>query len=116
MTNLRKGYDAESDSYRTTWDAMGIACAQCHGPMEKHIASPKNSAFFNKLSVQQMIENCGSCHARREELNGTFHSGEKFSDHYRLSLPDQARLYYPDGQVKEEDYRVRLVHHEPHGK
>ena len=50
------------------------------------------------------MENCASCHARREELNGKFHVGDKFSDHYRLSLPDEAGLYYPDGQVKEEDY------------
>jgi predicted CXXCH cytochrome family protein len=104
MTNLRKGYDAESDRYRTTWDAMGIGCAQCHGPMEKHVASPKNPAFFNKLAVKQMIDNCGSCHARREELTGKFRAGEEFSDHYRLALPDLAGLYYPDGQVKDEDY------------
>jgi len=104
MTNLRKGYNSESDSYRTTWDAMGIACSQCHGPMEKHIASPKDPAFFNRLAVKQVVDNCGSCHARREELTGKFHAGEIFSDHYRLSLPDQSGLYYPDGQVKEEDY------------
>ena len=65
---------------------------------------PKDPALFNQLTVKQMIDNCGSCHARREELTGKFHAGEKFSDHYRLSLPDQAGLYYPDGQVKEEDY------------
>src|SRR5271170_440164 len=104
MTNLQKGYDQKSDSYRTTWDAMGISCAQCHGSMEQHAASPHNPALFNRMNVQQMIENCASCHSRREELNGTFHAGETFSDHYRLSLPDQAGLYYPDGQVKEEDY------------
>jgi predicted CXXCH cytochrome family protein len=104
MTNLQKGYDAKSDTYRTTWDAMGISCAQCHGSMEQHAANPKDPALFNRLTVQQMMENCGSCHARREELNATFHAGEKFSDHYRLSLPDEAGLYYPDGQVKEEDY------------
>jgi predicted CXXCH cytochrome family protein len=104
MTNLRKGYDPESDSYRTTWDAMGIACAQCHGPMEKHADKPNDKAFFNRLDVKQIVDNCGSCHARREELTGNFHAGEKFSDHYRLSLPDLNGLYYPDGQVKEEDY------------
>ena len=104
MTNLRKGYDAKADTYHTTWDAMGIACAQCHGSMEKHAASPKDKALLNKLSVQQMMENCASCHARREELTGRFHAGENFADHYRLSLPDLSDLYYPDGQVKEEDF------------
>ena len=104
MTNLKKGYDPAADRYRTTWDAMGIACAQCHGPMEKHAANPKDPALFNHLTVTKMFDNCGSCHARREELTGKFHAGEKFSDHYRLSLPDLAGLYYPDGQVKEEDF------------
>ena len=104
MTNLKKGYDSDSDRYRTTWDAMGIACAQCHGSMEKHASNPKDPALFNRLTTQQMFDNCGSCHARREELTGKFHAGEKFSDHYRLSLPDLNGLYYPDGQVKEEDF------------
>lgn len=104
MTNLRKGYDSKADAYHTTWDAMGIACAQCHGSMDKHAASPKDRALLNKLSVQQVMDNCASCHARREELTGRFHAGEKFADHYRLSLPDLSGLYYPDGQVKEEDF------------
>ena len=90
MTNLRKGYDSKADVYRTTWDAMGIACAQCHGPMDKHVANSKDKALFNKLSVQQTMDNCASCHARREVLTEKFHAGESFSDHYRLSLPDLA--------------------------
>ncbi len=104
MTNLRKNYDSREDVYRTTWDAMGISCSQCHGPMAKHVAEPKDKALLNKMTVQQMMDNCASCHARREVLTDTFHAGEKFSDHYRLSLPDLAGLYYPDGQVKEEDF------------
>ena len=68
MTNLRKGYDSKADVYRTTWDAMGIACAQCHGSMDKHAAQPNDKALLNKLSVQQMMDNCASCHSRREEL------------------------------------------------
>ena len=104
MTNLRKGYDSQADVYRTTWDAMGISCAQCHGSMARHAMAPKDKALLNKLTLRQMTENCASCHARREELTGNFHAGENFSDHYRLSLPDLAGLYYPDGQVKEEDF------------
>ena len=104
MTNLRRNYDLQSDSYHTTWDAMGVSCAQCHGPMDKHAASPDDKALRNRLTVKQMIDNCGSCHARREVLTDQFHAGEAFSDHYRLMLPDAAGLYYPDGQVKEEDF------------
>jgi predicted CXXCH cytochrome family protein len=104
MTNLNKGYDPLADVYRTTWDAMGISCAQCHGAMTGHAASPRDQKLLNKFSIKQMTENCGSCHARREELTGKFHAGESFADHYRLSLPDLRGLYYADGQVKEEDF------------
>ncbi|WP_291849028.1 cytochrome c3 family protein [Accumulibacter sp.] len=36
-TNLRKGYDAVSDSYRTTWSEISVACEACHGPAASHV-------------------------------------------------------------------------------
>jgi predicted CXXCH cytochrome family protein len=72
--------------------------------MESHAAHPNDRALFNPLTVKQTIENCGACHSRREELDGNFHVGDALLDHYRISLPEQAGLYYPDGQVKDEDF------------
>jgi predicted CXXCH cytochrome family protein len=36
-TNLRKGYDAGSDTYHTTWSEIDVSCEACHGPGSKHV-------------------------------------------------------------------------------
>jgi len=36
-TNLRKSYDAESDSYATTWSEIDVSCEACHGPASRHL-------------------------------------------------------------------------------
>jgi len=35
-TNLRKGYDAASNTYRTTFSEIDVACEACHGPGSRH--------------------------------------------------------------------------------
>ena len=37
-TDLRKGYDAGSDTYDTTWAEIDVGCQACHGPGERHVA------------------------------------------------------------------------------
>jgi predicted CXXCH cytochrome family protein len=36
-TNLRKGYDAASMTYKTTFSEINVACEACHGPASAHI-------------------------------------------------------------------------------
>jgi Tfp pilus assembly protein PilF/cytochrome c553 len=36
-TNLKKGYDAASDSYHTTWSEIDVSCEACHGPGSRHV-------------------------------------------------------------------------------
>lgn len=133
-TRLRKNYDERTDSYRTTMAERGVGCEACHGPMADHNAwqakHPNQSGdpTIRRLSKDQMFSTCGQCHARRGELTGDFRPGEKFFDHHALSIPDETDLFYPDGQVRDEDYEftsflgskmhaagVRCVDcHEPH--
>ncbi len=36
-TNLRKGFEAASNSYHTTWSEMDVSCEACHGPGSRHL-------------------------------------------------------------------------------
>ncbi len=116
MTGFEKKYDPENDRYASTWKAMGISCMQCHTP--KSEVSGFGVRVSGKTNVCPMVinhqpstinhsssmDNCASCHARREELFGTFKPGDKFEDHFRLTLPDSRGVFHADGQVLEEDF------------
>lgn len=105
MTGFEKNYDPVSDTYASSWQAMGIACAQCH--VNVRPATRDECAVtggVRAVSAGRGMENCASCHARREELFGTFKPGDAFDDHFRLALPDQPGVFHADGQVREEDF------------
>jgi len=109
-TGYRKNYDADRDAYRSTYVELGIGCEQCHGPMRDHVdwqnAHPdqEGDPTLKPFDRETHFSICGSCHARRADLTGDFQPGEKFVEHYDLVLPDTSDVYYPDGQVHEEDF------------
>jgi tetratricopeptide (TPR) repeat protein len=109
-TRLRKNYDATTDSYKTTMAEMSVSCESCHGPMKPHNEwqrtnrGIKGDPTLVKWSRDQHIENCAGCHARRGEITGDFVPGESFWDHYHLTITDQSDTFYPDGQIRDENY------------
>ncbi len=110
MTEYQKNFDWKTDSYHTTWLEQGVSCLQCHPGMEEHVAAAQQSDYANappvkSLSARRAMENCASCHSRRDQLTpDTFEPGDIYHQHFGLALPDQPGLYYPDGQILDEDY------------
>ncbi len=110
-TGLRKNYRPEEDRYETTMAEMGVGCEACHGPMADHVAWQQsrpqpatNDPTVRRIARDRQLDTCGSCHARRGELTDEFSPGEAFGDHYALTVPDESDVFYPDGQVRDEDF------------
>ena len=110
-TRVRKNYDQKTDSYHTSMAELTVSCESCHGPMKKHDdwqrqfkGSGQKDPTLVKWSRDQQVDNCAGCHARRGEITGDFVPGESFWDHYLLTITDHTDTYYPDGQIRDEDY------------
>lgn len=117
-TRLRKNYDEATDTYHTAMVEPTVSCEACHGPMKNHVVwqrryrnsgrpwpPPQGSdPTLSTLSTNQVFHLCGSCHARRGDVTGDFHPGADFFDHYSLTIVDETDTFYPDGQIRDEDY------------
>ena len=115
-TNLKKNYDIQSDSYRTTWSEIDVSCEACHGPASQHVqwaelpemARPQaaNSELVVKakgMASRQQVELCAPCHSRRAILGDYTHAEPELLDSMLPSLLTPG-LYFADGQILEEVY------------
>ncbi len=111
-TRFRKNYVEPSDTYDTKMAEMGVGCEACHGPMADHNAwqaqhpNKTGDPTVRKIKREEMFSACAQCHSRRAELTGNYHPPENFFDHHHLTIPDETDLFYPDGQIRDEDYEV----------
>ncbi|MEN9636601.1 MAG: hypothetical protein RL077_5005 [Verrucomicrobiota bacterium] len=109
LTDYRKNYAPETDTYTTTWREHGVACAQCHGDLPASHVDPQRKpattpAPVTAADLKRAQETCAPCHARNELLTGRLVPGAPYADHYRLTLPTEASVFYPDGQMRDEDF------------
>ncbi|MCW5555793.1 MAG: tetratricopeptide repeat protein [Verrucomicrobiae bacterium] len=111
-TRLRKNYDEATDTYATSMAERGVGCEACHGPMADHNAwqarfpNQRGDPTVRRISREEMFSACAQCHSRRAELTGDYRPPENFFDHHQLTIPDETDIFYPDGQVRDEDYEV----------
>ncbi|MDQ8201478.1 multiheme c-type cytochrome [Pelagicoccus sp. SDUM812003] len=108
VTEYEKNYDPDTDSYASEWSRMGISCISCHSGMEEHVRSAvagSGLVTVEPVSETAVLENCASCHSRREELTDSrFIAGDDYEDHFRLMLYDHPTAYFEDGKADEENF------------
>ena len=116
-TDLRKNYDSESDSYRTTWAELGVTCQACHGPGEDHVkwardlrpgtvadpAEYRLAIAFQGLQPESEIQTCAPCHSRRGSVTRDGRQGQSFYDDFMVETLREG-LYHADGQILDEVY------------
>jgi len=128
-TNFKKGYDVSTDSYKTTFKELNVACEACHGAASKHIDWAKqpnasdNKGFAVKLKSDwqsawtkttttaqraqpaddALMNTCWACHVRRSTLVEGSAPSLPLEDAYCPALLTQP-AYYADGQQHDEDY------------
>ena len=110
-TRVRKNYRPQSDTYQTAMAEPSVGCEACHGPLRGHVDWQKKNRGTGvkdptpyRHTRDQSLSTCASCHARRGEITGDFRPGDDFFAHFSLTIPDETDIFYPDGQVRDEDY------------
>ena len=115
-TDLKKGYDAQSKTFNTTWFEINVGCEACHGPSSEHldwaklpdIARPTNTNTglliqTSNITTRQYVDHCARCHSRRgvlEDFNVAYQDLLDYLVPQHIGEP----YYFADGQILEEDY------------
>ncbi len=118
VSQLSRGYDPATDTYRTTWNEPGINCEVCHGPGGEHVRAFREAAArgapppadlriirMKDLTPEQRNDTCAPCHAKMRPLTPGFVPGQRFFDHYDLVTYEHSD-YYPDGRDLGENYTM----------
>jgi hypothetical protein len=106
-TNLAKNFDAERNTFASTWTEMGIGCEACHGPGQPHIDDPEHQKTFTmkKVPPRQIFDTCAYCHGNKNNVFFGFKAGDVYEDFalpFLISQPipdnDPQGEFWPDGR------------------
>jgi len=132
-TDLQVNYDAQTDSFATSWSEINVGCEGCHGPASTHVENAKAGemrgsgglkvdlddhgravwqmnpetgiAERSELAMRRskQPEACGRCHSRRGVITADYEYGVPLADTHRPALLNDP-LYFDDGQIRDEVY------------
>ncbi len=77
-TGTQINFDQSSNTFKTTWADLGVACEACHGPGSTHVKAEKNkksSTIVNPAKIPDPARAamvCGSCHTRGSCCEGKY--------------------------------------------
>jgi tetratricopeptide (TPR) repeat protein len=131
-TNVLRNYDEKTDTFKTSWSEINVACEACHGPGSAHVqwahqrertganglvvhfderagarwvidATTGNATRSAARTSSKEIETCAYCHARRAQVWEPHTPGKPLADTHVPALLS-AGLYEADGQMRDEVY------------
>jgi predicted CXXCH cytochrome family protein len=124
-TGYQRNFGKQTRKYASAQAEIGVGCEACHGPASAHLdwaagrtvaSSPVDlndlgltisltpEAGAEKAGAETQIQQCASCHSRRETIgDGNPIPGTPFHDAFNLSVL-RPGLYHNDGQVLDEVY------------
>lgn len=131
-TDVRLGYDMDSDTFDTTYAEISVGCEACHGPGSIHVTQAHARKFdehwglaVNFLDrrsaswvmdvdsriaqrsgpdlVRSEPEACGRCHSRRSVITSNYEHGRPLADTHMVALLYE-HLYHADGRIQDEVY------------
>jgi len=133
-TNLKRNYDLETNTFKTTWSEIDVSCEACHGPGSGHVkwAEHKNPDEFPEMGLLVSFDGRKDVTWKIDRESGNAVRNKPLQSHteievcsrchsrrsaisydyaYGESLLDthipvllEEGVYYPDGQIQAEDY------------
>jgi tetratricopeptide (TPR) repeat protein len=115
-TNLQKNYNADADSYNTTYSQINVSCESCHGAGKLHVDFINSTEYKNGKKIPgacidlgknsgqiAQVNTCAPCHARKSDISESLVKSDELMDNYIPDIPTDEH-YHTDGQANEEDY------------